>query len=209
MSSEEQELKLYEKIWERVAQEIQLINQRLTWFFTLQGFLFTAYAFTLTAYAMALKTAPATIQTSVLQSASSTGVAPDSDQERFMESLFMVRKVLSSIGVVSAMITVTGITAAHAAVRRHKITWTERPKEIRGQLFLPQIGGQNKVASRGVLMAGLLPTVVAIGWCYLCKSLWLDVGALTAFIIVLADAYWRLTLGSKPVLSKLNREKSV
>ena len=147
------EAALYDRVWSRVQQEINLIHQRLTWLFTLQGLLFTAYGFSLSAQATSLN---ATLHPPSTMISNRTD-----DVER---QIFIARLVLGSVGILSASLTAVGASAARNAVAHLIASWNQRPENLRHKASLPPLGSRPRNTRTGLVTAYGLPFILMLLW---------------------------------------------
>jgi hypothetical protein len=92
---------LYDRIRAKIEHEDNLVNQRIMWMITIQGFLFTAYGFSLSAEASSL---------SVLDSNSEAYTV-------FRSTVIALHQAMVAVGIGSSFAAFVGVVAAHRAIR--------------------------------------------------------------------------------------------
>jgi hypothetical protein len=179
----DREVALYDRAWSRIQLEISLINQRLTWLFTLQGFLFTAYGFSLSAQAAAL-------------GAQLTSTQPTASEHfadavlRVEQHIHFARLILGYAGVISATLTAIGVAAARNTVAFIVISWKARPAEIRDTIPLPPLGARPTNRTLGLATAFGPSIMLIILWAALVGDLLL-IGVAAACVILTIVVIYR------------------
>ena len=142
----DREVALYDRAWSRIQLEISLINQRLTWLFTFQGFLFTAYGISLSAQATVLNAHAATTQPTATELIADTAYSVE-------QHIHFARLVLGYAGVISAVLTAVGVAAARNTSAYIVASWKARPEEIKEKITLPPLGARPTNRALGLTTA--------------------------------------------------------
>ncbi|HTI70203.1 MAG TPA: hypothetical protein VMF06_09560 [Candidatus Limnocylindria bacterium] len=156
----------------QIEHEDTLVNQRLTWFITFQGFLFTAYGFSMMA-----------------ESSSLTGRIPVPEAyERFIENLLWMRHGMVGLGILSSFIALLGVMAAYRAVKDNEKTMEQFPwLSPEGRRLFPHIIGAGTSNLMGILCGTLFPFLTGGGWIFLGNlhgtALWIAVALLTLLFV--------------------------
>jgi hypothetical protein len=200
MTPEETQLAFYDRIWSQIQIELSLINQRLIWWFTLQGFFFTAFAFSLSAEGTALKETSHHNDNGAAIVATRPIELEDNDRgasSQFLKRLQTARGTLAWISVFSSAFTTLGVFAARSAVRDLSNQWNLKKNQFSQQLPVPLTGRRVKRNWAGLASAVVLPFVSAIAWCWLIGGLLLPIVAISLYAAVLIAAVlmWREATG--------------
>ncbi len=136
---------LYEKTREFTTHEDGLVNQRLVWMLTFNGFLFTAYALSLTA----------------------ESTARIRDLDLTIEAIAQLRDALTVAGFASAFVAAFGVLGALKAIRSaahhyNDVMWSNRIRP-----FFPRIIGRRRSNVLGMICAVSTPFMVSGPWMYL------------------------------------------
>lgn len=153
----------YDRVRDKVVHEDNLVNQRLTWFIALNGFIFAALSFSLSAEGSAL---------SELSSESDTVKAK---AESFINRLHFIRLSLFSIGLGSSLATLLGIFAAYRRISHERINFHLYLSYVKGVIgkssdrrelipWLPRLTGYPFTNSLGMLSGLILPILIGAAW---------------------------------------------
>jgi len=136
---------LYQKTRDFTAHEDGLINQRLVWMLTFNGFLFTAYALSLTAEA----------------------TATINENLRTIEVIYQLRDSLTVAGFASAFIAAIGVLGALKAIRSAAYHYNYAMWRNNLRPFYPRVIGRRRTNVLGMICAVSTPFVVSGPWLYL------------------------------------------
>lgn len=132
--------KFYEYTTQRIKQETDLINNRLSWMLTFQGFLFASITLVL---------------------------RKDTDQA--VSSILKI--MIPIIGIVVALLTLTGITAAYRAIRKVRLKLESNEQLKKEYEQYPPAYGDMLARTLGRVTSYGLPLSLAITWVILLKKL--------------------------------------
>jgi len=165
----------YGRVRELVTLEDGLVNHRLTWFITLQGFLYAGYGVLLQALAQSQSSPPA------------------GTPNMFMEFFQDTPLIISFVGFFSAFIALLGVTAAFRAIRTH-VAQLEDFKPFLDEDGLPifpkpigesQTSAMGAIAAMGVAWLASLPWPLLGHW----ETVWRWFGWIASFLVFMA-ALW-------------------
>jgi hypothetical protein len=156
----------------RLAEQ-HLINCRLTWFLTLQGFLFTAYGL------LVQKLGDFNSAYKVTQSLPSAATHMASLPPEFFDNplVFQVRVALTAIPLAGLFISLAvfmGVAAAVMSLKGLSDAWKENVEKKFTTPWLPEIaGGGSKLATPfGKWFAFLIPLGMLLAWAEVAIKLW-------------------------------------
>ncbi len=183
---------LYEKTRKFTNHEDGLVNQRLAWMLTFNGFLFTTYALSITAEANSY----------AIDGAHKVAV---------ITSINQLREALTVAGFASAIVAAVGVLAALRAIRSvafhyNYLLWR---RQIRP--YFPRIIGTKKTSRLGMACAVSTPFVVSGPWLYLflkkrdftrdlCGYSQSEIGAMIAITLTLSLAFFFTAVALFPEL---------
>ena len=158
---------------QQIEHEDTLVNQRLTWFITFQGFLFTAYGFSMMAESSSL---------------GSFEKAPVESYARFMQNLEGMRHGMVGLGILSSIVALTGVMAAFRAVKDNEREMEQFPSlSPAGNKLFPHLIGAGTSNVMGILCGMLFPFLTGGGWIFLGNlhglRLWIAVAILALLLI--------------------------
>ena len=166
-------LAFFDRCRRQIEHEDALVNQRLTWFITFQGFLFTAYGFSMMAESSSL---------------SSLAQAPAGSYARFMDNLLWMRHGMVGLGLLSSIVALVGVMAAYRAIKNNEREMEQFPAlSPSGARLFPRIIGAQTSNLMGILCGTLFPFLSGGGWIFLGNlqgpALWTAVAIVTTLFI--------------------------
>ncbi|ODG99741.1 hypothetical protein A4S05_36660 [Nostoc sp. KVJ20] len=144
---------LYDRIRTKIEHEDNLVNQRIMWMITLQGFLFTAYGFSLSAEASSLD---------VLNS------NPEA-YKMFISTVITLHQAMVAVGIGSSFAALVGVVAAHRAIRDDERTLRRVQKGLTSELktILKSPIGRRITNILGIICSLAIPFLGGVVWTWI------------------------------------------
>ena len=163
---------LYSVFREYIKHEDDLINNRLSWNLTIQGFLFGAYYFSLQKIA--------DIKIGMSQNTIDNPRLVVNNLLHTIHDLKLFLVVVALVGAGVSLATYASVWAARAAIQNLNTLWAPkkelyRPPNVAAEDLPALVGGGLRIAYIvGFLAATVMPVVCFIAWCFLGKDAVID-----------------------------------